>query len=39
MLEIFHGGGVVEVDRVGRDVGSVVCWRKYRFEYAAGAEG
>ncbi len=39
MLEVFPGGWMVEVDRVGREVGSVVVWRQYRFKYAAGAEG
>ncbi len=39
MLEIFSGGWVVEVDRVGREVRSDTDWGQYRFKYAAGAEG
>ena len=39
MLEVFPGGWVVEVDRVGREVVAVVCWRKNRFQDTSGAEG
>ncbi len=39
MLEVFPSGWMVEVDRVGREVRSVVGWGQDRFKYAAGAEG
>ncbi len=39
MMEVLRGGWIVEVDRVGREVRSVVGWGQYRFKDAASAEG